>query len=276
MGSTSLRSTSLLAVRICSLVACTLFICVSMQISKRTALEISEAEDDYEANDDSFFDKYSNLFQGTSPAEIHRKIANVERYISEVENYRDGIRKDPMHAGNVKFVPPPAVGGVRWGNLDCRSHAPAWESRALGCPHPGGCGMKRPATKNDYLSACGLHSTVCIGAFKSCLSAAAREGVRPVDEACECYKDLAPANSCGQGCAAEIFKDFASMAKKCYSVNPSASNPPFPDKVNCTFLQISYILCKSENLSCLYHFSSVHFNCQLPYILGSAMHPTYR
>lgn len=195
---------------------------ISMQLWSRRPVLLERNEETYDSPEAIF----SHLSRGTSQPELSRKIAAVDRYIAEVENYRDHISTDSRNVHKVMFDPPPGQHGVDWNHLDCRLHGPVWESRALGCPRPGGCGLQPSAKMSNYIPACGIHSAVCVGAFKACLSAAATKGLRSVDEACQCYRELAPADTCGDSCASSILHDFALMAKQCYGIGPRAGNFP--------------------------------------------------
>ena len=169
-----------------------------------------------------------SMLDGTSQTELSRKILAVDRFITEVENYRNRIRNaHPYQFEDVRVPPTPLSGvdGVNWGSLDCRAHGPAWESRALGCSRPGGC--TKPVTgRNNHLSACGIRSGVCVAAFKACLRSGAAEGRRSTREACECYRDLSPSVACGEGCSRSILTDFSRMATQCFAVDVLAGPGP--------------------------------------------------
>jgi hypothetical protein len=164
----------------------------------------------------------TSILEGTSHAELSRKISAVDRFITEVENYRDRVRENRhFQYEDVQIPPTPLAGvdGVNWESLDCRLHGPAWESRALGCSRPGGCGMKSAVGRNNHLPSCGIKSGVCVAAFKACLRSGAAEGRRSIRESCECYRDLSPSVACGEGCSRSILADFADMATQCFAVD---------------------------------------------------------
>ena len=167
--------------------------------------------------------RYADLFHDLSQAALSRKIKAVSRYIAEVEKYKNRIennRRYPHEEIQVPSAPSSNHDGVNWGSLDCRLHGPSWESRALGCPRPGGCGLRPPKGRTNHLAACGIQSGVCVGAFKACLHSGWASGRSSYSEACDCYRDLSPDDACGEACASSLLDDYAGMATKCFGFDP--------------------------------------------------------
>lgn len=106
-------------------------------------------------------------------------------------------------------------GGVAWGQLDCFSQGSAWESRALGCSRPGGCGAVVPGPVESSVPACGVSSEVCVETFKACLHQANPVDKVPVPGQCDCYSDIV-ASGCPAPCAHAIFESFGQVTRRCY------------------------------------------------------------
>jgi hypothetical protein len=109
-------------------------------------------------------------------------------------------------------------GGVAWGQLDCYSTGAPWESRALGCGRPGGCGAVAPGPAESNVPACGASSERCVESFKTCLHSMNPVNKVPTPDQCDCHGDLVAAG-CSANCAGAIFASYGQVTRRCFGFN---------------------------------------------------------
>eukprot|EP00960_Hanusia_phi_P073418 768011-Hanusia_phi.AAC.2 len=129
-----------------------------------------------------------------------------------------GQRMQPVMALKQEIEARGAGGkGVNWGGWDCLNWGPDWESRAIGCDRPGGCGAVGVGLQE---TSCGKFEDVCFDHFKFCLSTVPPgmdmlRGRKPTPDDCDCYQHMKNVG-CPETCAASIFTAYGKLSDRCY------------------------------------------------------------